>query len=498
MRISFYSGSTFLTSSCLAALLFTGAKPASSQNTIPADAGATCAVSQSEFEGWHAGGTNANPVFAAPDGFGAQFTEPCQFFKWGAQTFLWLTSSAQEDYVFDQSGFFDVVHDDQGTEKIAKVKVTPNGQGHPNIFALRGVKSDIRGGSGQAGGGGALVSQKGSLTYYGMHVNDAYVAFRHGMSEDPEAFNFTDAKNTQEFQFPSTAEAITQIVKYGRASGIIDGDGSVAQLAGTLEVKTSWVKADTVDRDAFVIVTAQVPKFDTSLDTVWAADGTESIELAMVGMHIAAPVTGHPELAWITYEHLSNTPIGAYLYTDTSGAAATYDYNSDGTWTFAKSGASGQGNMVPNASVNAAGDIQAAEGKTVSAQDIVLFNPWGLAPMTANDLANNTDLVSLNASLIALLGADENACDKYFQVGGIWTDGTLPKYQDYDIEVGGLDLANSTMESFHQFGAQKPADFTPRNCFDCHSVSGDNASAPEHNLGVSVSHIFQGMKPYTP
>jgi hypothetical protein len=253
-----------------------------------------------------------------------------------------------------------------------------------------------------------------------------------------------------------------------------------------------------VDRGAFVIVTAQVPKFDTSSDTLWTADGTESIELALVGMHIAAPVTGHPELAWISYEHLSNTPIGAYLYTDSAGKPATYEYNSDGAWTFAKSGASGQGVMVENASVNSDGNIEAAAGKTVSAQDIVLFNPWGLTAKSDTDIQNNTDLVSLNSSLIALLGNDTNARDKYFQIGGIWTDGTLPKYQDYDLEIGGLNLANSTMESFHQFGAQSTDGFMPRNCFDCHSVSGDGSGKPENNLGVSVSHIFQGMKPYTP
>ena len=496
-------------SSCLAVLMLTTATPALAQNAIPTDASSTCAVTQSEFNGWRAGGTDANPVFSAPASFGDQFHQPCQFFKWGAQMFLWMTSSSEGDYTFDRTGFFDVVHQEKGTEKTAETIVVPNGPDNPNVFALRGVKADVRGGSGQAGGGGVLISQSSSLTYYGMHVNDGYVAFLNGMAEDGEAFNFTDNKNLQQNQFPSTADDMKQVVDYGMGTGVITDDGSVAQLAGTIELKTSWVNAQYVDKDAFVTITAQVPKFIPGLEgnTLWKADGVETLELAMVGMHIAAPVTGHPELAWISYEHLSNTPIGAYLYTNDAGTPTTYDYNSDGTWTFAKAGASGQGDMIENASVNSDGDIAAKAGKTVSAQDIVQFNPWGVvaegveiqAPSTAEtNLENNTDLVSLNSSLIALLGGDENARDKYFQLGGIWTTGTLPQAQDYTDQIGGLELANSTMESFHQFGAQNPNGYKPRNCLDCHNVSGGSNLDDPSNFGVAVSHIFQGMKPYTP
>ena len=66
------------------------------------------------------------------------------------------------------------------------------------------------------------------------------------------------------------------------------------------------------------------------------------------------------------------------------------------------------------------------------------------------------------------------------------------------MELGGLNLANSTMETFHQFGAQaSEGGFIPRNCFDCHSVSGSDRYS-QNNPGVSISHIFQGMQTYKP
>ncbi|MDJ0626965.1 MAG: hypothetical protein QNJ44_01795 [Rhodobacter sp.] len=493
---------------CLSALLVNVSLPVLAQNAIPADAKPTCAVTAQEFRGWRAGGDASNPVFSPPNSFQGPFDSDCAFYKWGAQMFLWLTSSADGAYVFDSPGFFDVVHTGAGSEKIATVEVFPNVPDVPNIFALRSVKPDARGGSGQAGGGGVLLSQNGALTYYGMHVNDAYVAFLEATLTAPKDFNFTDDVNAQDHLFPTTPEQIEGVVAAGLESGVIGRRPEIAALAGTLELKTSWVDASTVSNpDDFVRITAMVPNFKRvpGNDTLWPADKTQMIELAMVGMHIAGPVVGHPELVWTSYEHLGNGPIGPYLYTNADGDTVTRPYDSAGRWTFAENGAPWPKKIVENAKLNADGAIEAVKGKTISPLNAVQINPWGNAPATEANLSkitkaeidSNTDLVSLNASLLDLLSGDANARDNYYQLGAVWTTGTLPTYQDYDVERGGLNLANSTMETFHQFGAQDPeGSFIPRNCFDCHGVSGA-AGPPEYNAGTSVSHIFQGMSAYT-
>ena len=488
----------------LAALLATTALPAFAQSFLPLDAKPTCAVTLEEFEGW-IDLESDDLVILPPESFIGSFDSECAFYKWGAQMFLWLTSPADAGYIFDSTGFFDVAHDAPGSEKIAVVEVRPNGPDLPNIFGLRGDKPDFRGAAGQAGGGGVLLSQAGSLTYYGMHVNDAYVAFSNAFQADPALLNFTDNTNSQEFQFPSTLEDIERVVEVGLKTGVIADDieaAATALAAGTLELKTSWVDAETVDAAEHILIQAQVPGFEREGDTLWPAAPEEFRDLAMVGMHIAGPVVGRPELVWISYEHLGNTPMGDYFYTTERDETALVRYDSAGSWIFTEDDAGWPGVMAPNGKITSDGDIGLDNGAAIEPQNIVQANPWGLGAGSLDDLTNNTDLISLNASLIELLAAMDdpgNPRGNYYQLGGIWSDGTLPMYQQYDVQRGGLNLANSTMESFHQFDMQLAEDnnFHPRNCFDCHNVSGPKGD-PENNLGVSVSHIFQGMAPFTP
>ena len=407
---------------CFAALLASTAFPVLAQNIIPEDAKPTCAIDQKTFESWlDKESPNSNRVFLPPDGFSEPFESECAFYQWGAQMFLWLTSPAENTYVFDSTGFFDVVHDAAGTEKVAMVEVLPNGGDNKNQFVLRAVKPDSRGGAEQAGGGGVLLNQRGSLTYYGMHVNDAYVAFRNGFTEEGDAFNFHQGDDAPDQQFPSSADDMDQVVRYGLETGIILDDGANARSAGTLEMKTSWVESASVDPADFLTISATVPRFepDGANELLWIANGVQDVELALVGMHIAAPVVGHPELVWISYEHLANSPLGSYLYFGDEGGVYGHEFDSSGEWTYANSDVEWPDKIEPNASLNADGNIEAAEGKEIEPQNVVMFNPWGLAAGSDSNLTSNTDLVSLNSSLIQLLGDDPSSRNSYYQIGGV-------------------------------------------------------------------------------
>ena len=101
-------------------------------------------------------------------------------------------------------------------------------------------------------------------------------------------------------------------------------------------------------------------------------------------------------------------------------------------------------------------------------------NPWGDAGGLASSAKNNTQIISLNSDVVGLL-ADGDVRKNYIQTGSLWTqDGQIPPA---GTQVGSLDLANSTMETYHQ----------SVNCFVCHSVS----SGP----GVGISHIYDTLQP---
>lgn len=518
----------------IAALLIASARPAKAENTIPTDAHDGCAISEATFRTWLNDPDDAASGIKPPNPY-KSFNSECAFYQWGAQMFLWLTSPEGSGMVLNGDGFFNVVHDAKGTEKVAQVKVLPNSAGTPSVFAIRGKKGDenlppaaFRGGVEQAGGGGVLLNQSGSLTYYGMHVNDTYVTFRNGFVDG--LFVFEDGRQKGEdkkqygntHQFPTRRDDVDLVVAFGQDLGLIKGDPDVSTLAGTVELKTSWVASDSVDAADFLTITAQVPKFDKVSETEWMANGVETKTLAMVGMHIAAPVQGHPELVWISYEHLANSPMGSYVYNLKGGGTATHPYDSSGDWTFAQPNTPWPNDpdkykdqrITPNASANKKGNIVGAKTKTgsrkktkpIAPQNVVQFNPWGLAADSTEDLTNNTDLVALNASLIEILKKSGDPRQNYYQLGGVWTkDGVMPTYGNLKVVAGGVNLANSTMETFHQFGAQEPEpiphsskSFIPHNCLDCHSVAGASPKKPSDNYGVAVSHIFQGMRPFYP
>ena len=495
------------------AFLSVTALPVLAQNTLPTDAKPTCALDKDTFTSWIVDENGGNPIFAPPPSFATNFDTPslCPFYTWSAQMFLWLTSPTGDNmWVFNDVGFYNVVHSAAGSEKVAQVTVEPNTPGIPSAFTLRSRKGDA---VGQAGGDDVLISRNGALTYYGMHVNDAYVAFRDGVLARPDDFNFTDGNNTQTHQFPSSEADMAAVAAYGEDIGLIE-DFEAALSAGTLELKTSWVPLDSLDnalRDQVLTLDAVVPIYNKSDSKLWPDTGTDRVTLAMVGMHIAGPVVGHPELVWASFEHLANGPINTYVYTSASDEQKTVDYSGAGTWIYASDGAPLPDKIVATAHVQKSdtehakkGDIVvtkdanvATNSPKISSVDVIQMNPWGNAPGTVGDVVSNTDLISLNASIMDYLDGDPSARNAYYQLGAVWTDGTLPVYPDTGSMAGGLRLANSTMETFHQFDAQNTdPNFTSQNCFSCHGPSGPKGD-PTLNNGTNVSHIFDGMAAYT-
>jgi hypothetical protein len=465
------------------------ASPGAAQMALPTDVQQSCTVAREDFAAWFEGGS------PTPDGVvsaASSVTFPtdntvCDFYKWGAQMFLWLTSPETDGRVLDGPALFNVLPADASGKRYLQ----ENDTGAALSFALRTEKFDEIGEVGQAGSGGTLRSQAGGLVYYGVHVNDVYGYFLTGQK----------GGDLSQTVFPRDAQDLGEIERY--LSNAFPGTMLEAPETLVMEFKTSWVEASTVpDQSQFVTIEATVPTFTPNADnTVWTPSGLTSTMLALVGIHIVGTVQDHPEFVWITYEHIMNAPDGDYYYMNSAGQVVEQAFSSDGTFLFMETGSAepqniecakeSKGNIVANTTSSGAA---VCDGGIVASNTYRQY-PWGSAKSDQGHAAvtNNTELLSLNASIRSQLSAGD-VRSNYIQTGGIWTsapsateDAPIPKTQGYvdgDLR-GSLFAFNATMETYTQ----------GTNCFSCHHQS---ATAPNSFQPFELSHIYSQIVPLTP
>ncbi|WP_156907284.1 hypothetical protein [Thalassobaculum salexigens] len=480
---------------CLVAGL---AGPAGAQTPLPSNVMDTCVVSSSEFDSWKA---PASGVFKAADSVTFDDANDCNFFKWGAQMFLWLTSQPDGTLVFDGPDFFGV-SDDAYVAQDGNAAMT---------LQPRVVKPQEDTGAGQAGGGGVLISPQGEIIHYGINTNNVYAYYQTGVKSTSNPANFQGELATD---FPTTAADLTAITNYADStfgtSGLSSGD------ALAMELKTSWIDAASLDNPQdYVTAMATVATFEHTSETTWTQTGTALKRVALVGMHIVGSVNNHPEMVWATFEHINNAPQNGYLYFTTFGtiASASYDGNGNLTWLFNDSPQESHTpvlRIVERATYSGSSTpptITADSGETIGPNTVVRINPWGDAPIpnlpggaaqysgNSSALTRATDLISLNRSVLNWIG-DGDVRSNYIQTGSIWSSGgpdAIPTSGTDSVLRGTRRLANATMETFHQFpDSSGTGSFKPENCFGCHSV--DKNDSPSQG----VSHIFDSLTPLTP
>lgn len=493
--------------------------PGLAQMAMPTNPAATCTA---DIAAWFPDGITPDGTVTAPDSLGfidAHGGDPsaCDFYAWGAQAFLWLMSPAEDGRVIDSSAIFNVLPDDGGTRQFQRS--TP---GTRLTVALRAEKDDdVIGEIGQAGGGGVLLSQGGSLVHYGVHTNDLYGYFLTGQKA---ATGGIDPAPTM---YPHNASDMAALTTY--MASVSPPFVSAAPDTLVMELKTSWVDAATLaDASGYITVPARVPGYTANADnTEWTQDGHRDITLALTGIHIAGTVQNHPEFVWATFEHVSNAPDVGYSYTDDTGAVVQFPYDGSGDFVFLAPGAdpaTANVECMKAQSGGATGTIvaeTASDGSPVCAggivaSDTVRTRPWGSYPFGPSDVGktvdkiavtqamvdqivtNNTRLLSLNAAVRGQLAAGDPRAN-YVQTGSIWTapataGGTAPipgdtTYSDADLR-GSLGLYNATMETYSYDSAP--------HCFSCHALF----NGPENMFGTAqdpeqLSHIYQAIEPLT-
>lgn len=477
-----------LTRVSTAALFAALALPAHAQMALPTDVEQSCIVDDVDFDAWFKSGSpSTDGVVTAADsvGFPTDNTA-CDFYKWGAQMFLWLSSPDADGLVLDSPALFNVLPAISGKRILQE-----NDTGADLQFALRSEKVDDIGEVGQAGGGGALMSQAGALVYYGVHVNENYGYFLTRQK---------DEKLTQT-KFPNTASDMTDLENYLNTA--FPSTTLVAPETLAMEFKTSWVDASTVpDATQFVTISAQVPTYNANPNnTFWTKSSVETIELALVGMHIVGTVKNHPEFVWSTFEHILNAPDADYYYTNILGDPALQAYDSTGSFLFMETGGAATGNVECMAEIKTGaikantvdGVKLACEGGIVASNTYRKY-PWGSLQnnQSAAVLSNNTDLLSINASIRSQLSNGDVRAN-YLQTGGIWTspptetaEAPIPDTDAFTASDlrGSLFAFNATMETYQQGSS----------CFSCHNQA---ESDPNSFQPFKLSHIYSQIVPLT-
>ena len=499
--------------STLCAALAVTATPLMAENIVPTDMAPTCVVSPADFKSWFAGKSVAeNAAVSAPDSvtFTADHNnnpDKCDFYQWGAQMFLWLTSAEGDKHVMDGQGFFTVSPKDQAGNRT----LIPNSITTPSALQLRSMKTDTPtpddiGEIGQAGGSGVLMSQANSLVYYGLMANDAYAYFLTGQKAPSSSLS-------SKTMFPRNAADLADLETYLKSdwSDVTLHTGN--QLA--MELKTAWVKSSTLENPQdYITISGSIPNFVANATntkmTVAASPAANTVELALVGMHVVGTVQDHPEFVWATFEHVNNAPDAPYYYLADDGTTALHGYNTTSDFLFMDKGGAATNANVECMSENKAGAIvvkTTAKGQPVCAGGIVPSNtvreyPWGSLANDASSgtISNNTLLLSINNSVRSQLAAGD-ARANYIQTGSVWTTtpsagATAPipnqgSNQSLNLR-GSTNITNMTMETYTQ----------GTNCFSCHSLPQDagNSFGPFgpklENPGLS--HIYYKIKGLVP
>jgi hypothetical protein len=325
--------------------------------------------------------------------------------------------------------------------------------------------------------GSALMAQNGSLVFYLLQVNDVYAYFNTGMKD-------LAIKNPTPTEFPTTGAELGQITSFAQNTPPPNTKAFFPDnIAMTVEVKSSWIETTGLANvNDYITITATIPTYKPLLtqpnNQQSVQNGTKTTQLALVGIHIVGSTLSHPEMLWATFEHVNNTPNAQYTFTNTSGVTTTQPADGPGPWVFSSTGAAGSTN---NQRMTATGStINAMTGQTIGASNIFRVNPWGTNASDAAFTSNNTDIVSINRSVLGML-VNGDKRKNYIHTGTTWVlGGGNPST---GTQTGTTGMANTTMETFEQ----------PSTCFDCHS--GNMLGSPN---GSGLSHIWGPILPLFP
>ena len=409
------------------------------------------------------------------------------FYEWSEQMFLWITSPKDSTIVLETPEFYTV----SPPNSLGKRNLIPHHSTKTLSASINIIKLDSE--QGQAVDDAVLMSKDNSLVYYISFVNDVYAQFLKAGKKYPKKYPNT--------KFPTTHTELDAIKAFAKSNEqTLKSPNTLA-----MELKTSWVDLATipiVNKTDYITVEAHVPIYDKKIDTIWTPkDSIEIKTLALIGMHVVGSVKGHPEMIWATFEHQHNTPNLGYKYLDANNQTKTRAADTGDNWLLNDKTTDTVFNISNMKYAKTNNSIEAVAGKIISASNTKRINAFGVA--YDNDSAPNNENHSTAESNSQIIAINNNVRDSlktgdvrknYIFIGATWTEnGATPTGKSYSVErkltspgvaVGASQLANSTMETYFQYGAKKNFNTSDASCFSCHS----NSLNP--NTAFALSHIY--------
>lgn len=347
----------------------------------------------------------------------------CSFHQWAYQNFLWLTSEAGTTGETIFEGFANPT-----------ALFVPGGPTRPYPGRATGTAIDMLARFGksqttadiedifQAGPGNKiLVDQHGEVVFYSNHLNETFWNFivDNALYELPNLQAIPPGTN-----FP----------------------------VGALELKAAWRVAEkggrvlipNADRRFYVVETS-IPTVTVNSQGQVVEDKTRMIraKMAFIGMHVTGTVRGHPEFIWATFEHVDNAP----LCNSVDSLPAATGPGPTGPWSLYAPG-------TPTRWAN-----QFDVNDPLAVVNVCLVHAQG-----GGNPDNRNAVTTLNENVHAL--PMSAPWPNYLLGGGVWTNGDVPLNNGAFApdkpnarQLGSLDLANTTMETFTQND----------NCFACHN-----------------------------
>lgn len=339
------------------------------------------------------------------------------------------------------------------------------------------VLPEIGSGVEQAGLGGLLIDGNGRPIYYAIHLNDRFAEFvrRNGLTTP---------------------------------AAVLGADPSLAfDEPGIIELKSAWrILTPGEDRSSYFWKRATVPHLVAS-DRGVVPDPSglcETVDVALVALHVVFTMEGHPEFIWSTFEHVDREkrPDSA-PEADANPEATDPDYVADASrsWLLYRAGASAaHSNLgaLRTADELAAAFDEASQSFTRNGGATTpIYREYPASKMTTT--TPDEDLELLNASVWSrFLPEDSGDMRQHYRlVGATWLDRpdrdfavgrefiNAPGQSSDEGPVAGEDaLSSLAMESFTQS--------TYHNCFSCHDtqlvVTGDGDALEAK--AINVSRVF--------
>ena len=451
----------------------------------------TASVDCPEGLGWAEGlAANADSSAKLPVTMSAT-ADDCLIQQWSWEAFVWATGEVNGKPRFMSFKTMEMLAQENEPTGSDVLRLSPRSTKAHSLpteeYAAAFMEAD----------GSMLVAQNGYPVYASVHMNDSYFE-----TAKANLIVTGDYQKNADADTPSNDSA-----DCGEMGDTATSNNAYFQC-GAAVFKATWLRLNKKSDapEGTYVTKAEVPVLENKCDsfgacTAVATDETVTVDVALVGLHVAGYVQHHPEFLWATFEHNKNAP---------SFADGTFSWDDEGEACGAGYTFCAEGTPITKKTVLVANQPNNANDAPLLSFDEITqtFSPITQVVQmnrTGGDTQPNgpANIEAINtASQGALKTANSQFAD-YFLVGTVWLKPdsytadnpniTSRTYKWQDDAMGAVALANTTAETF----MQAPGTSDRMNCFDCHNPQSYSYQGKEMPLRrIAMSHVLAVDTPF--